>query len=165
MGYFWGPIPWMIEIAAVLSIIIQHYEDFAIILTLLIVNAVVGFWQEKKADNAIELLKKRLALKDRVLRDGKWSASTLQILIFLKMAVAGHLTIYLARTGVNHFWKRPFPASILFIATEATQVVGTYFAVYVVFMAPIGWGFAAFVWGYALLSFLITDQFRFIFSV
>jgi H+-transporting ATPase len=73
LAYFWGPIPWMIEAAAVLSILIQHWEDFAIIFTLLIVNAVVGFWQERKADNAIELLKKRLALKARVLRDGKWS--------------------------------------------------------------------------------------------
>jgi len=88
------------------------------------------------------------------------SVSTLQTLIFLKMAVAGHLTIYLARTGVNHFWKRPLPASILFVATEGTQVVGTLFAVFGVFMNPIGWGFAAFVWGYALLSFLITDQLK-----
>ena len=73
LGYFWGPIPWMIEIASVLSIIIQHYDDFAIIFTLLIVNAVVGFWQERKADNAIELLKKRLAPKARVLRNGTWN--------------------------------------------------------------------------------------------
>ena len=88
------------------------------------------------------------------------SAGTLQTLIFLKMAVAGHLTIYLARTGVNHFWKRPLPASILFLTTEVTQVIGTLFAVYGVFMAPIGWEFAAIVWGYALLSFLITDQLK-----
>ena len=88
------------------------------------------------------------------------SLGTLQTLIFLKMAVAGHLTIYLARTGVRHFWKRPLPASILFVATEVTQVIGTLFAVYGVFMSPIGWGFAAFVWGYALLSFLITDQLK-----
>jgi H+-transporting ATPase len=88
------------------------------------------------------------------------SLSTLQTLIFLKMAVAGHLTIYLARTGVRHFWKRPLPASILFVATEGTQIVGTLFAVYGVFMPPLGWGLAAFVWGYALLSFLITDQLK-----
>jgi H+-transporting ATPase len=69
-GYFWGSIPWMIEVAAILSVIIQHYEDFAIILTLLLVNTVVGFWQERKADDAIELLKKRLAPKARVLRNG-----------------------------------------------------------------------------------------------
>jgi H+-transporting ATPase len=88
------------------------------------------------------------------------SFSTIQTLIFLKMTVAGHLTIYLARMGVHHFWKRPLPSSILFVTTEVTQVVGTLFAVYGIFMNPIGWGLAAFIWGYALLSFLITDQLK-----
>jgi H+-transporting ATPase len=69
---FWGPIPWMIEIAAVLSAIIQRWEDFWIIITLLLLNAVVSFWQEHKADNAIELLKKKLALNARVFRDKVW---------------------------------------------------------------------------------------------
>jgi H+-transporting ATPase len=72
LSYFWGPIPWMIEAAVVMSAIIQRWPDFGIILTLLMVNAIVGFWQEHKAGNAIELLKQRLALKARVLRDGKW---------------------------------------------------------------------------------------------
>jgi H+-transporting ATPase len=88
------------------------------------------------------------------------NAEMLQTLIFLKLTVAGHLTIYLARTGVHHFWARPFPAKILFITTELTQVVGTLFAVYGVFMAPIGWTLAGFIWGYALLAFLITDQLK-----
>jgi H+-transporting ATPase len=88
------------------------------------------------------------------------SLSIIQTLIFLKMTVAGHLTIYLARTGVHHFWKRPLPSSILFVTTEVTQVFGTLFAVYGIFMNPIGWGLAAFVWGFALLSFLITDQLK-----
>jgi len=82
---------------------------------------------------------------------------TLQTLIFLKMTVSGHMTIYLARTGVHHFWERPLPAKILFFAAESTQVVGTLIAVYGVFMAPIGWGLAGLVWGYALLSFMVTD--------
>lgn len=69
---FWGPIPWMIEIAAILSAVIHHWEDFYIITALLLLNAVVGFWQEHKADNAIELLKKKLALTAKVLRDGRW---------------------------------------------------------------------------------------------
>jgi len=70
---FWGPIPWMIEIAAALSIIIQHWEDFFVIIAMLLINAIVRFWEENKADNAVELLKQKLALKARVLRDGKWS--------------------------------------------------------------------------------------------
>ncbi|RNI15696.1 plasma-membrane proton-efflux P-type ATPase [Methanohalophilus sp. RSK] len=72
-GYFWGPIPWMIEVAIILSLIIQKWEDFIIISILLLLNAVVGFWQENKADNAIELLKKKMALNAKVKRDGKWS--------------------------------------------------------------------------------------------
>jgi len=72
LSYFWGPIPWMIEIAAVLSAAARHWSDFIIIVALLIFNAIVGFWQEYKAGNAVEALKKSLALKSRVLRDGKW---------------------------------------------------------------------------------------------
>jgi len=72
LSYFWGPIPWMIEIAAILSAAITHWDDFAIILLLLVTNAVVGFFQERKAENAIELLKKQLAPGARVLRDGTW---------------------------------------------------------------------------------------------
>jgi len=72
LSYFWGPIPWMIELACVLSAIIRHWEDFWVILVMLLLNAVVGFWQEHKADNAIEMLKKKLALHTKVLRDGKW---------------------------------------------------------------------------------------------
>ena len=70
--FFWGPIPWMIEIAAVLSGVLRHWDDLTIILVMLFVNAGVGFWQEFEADNAIELLKQRLALKARVRRDGQW---------------------------------------------------------------------------------------------
>jgi H+-transporting ATPase len=88
------------------------------------------------------------------------SFAMLQTLIFLKMTVAGHLTIYLARTGVNHFWKHPLPSKTLFFITEITQIIGTLFAVYGVLMEPVGWGFAAFIWGYAAFSFLITDQLK-----
>jgi H+-transporting ATPase len=73
LGYFWGPIPWMIEIAASLSVVVRQWDDFFIISSLLLVNAIVGYWQEHKASNAIELLKERLAPKARVLRDGKWT--------------------------------------------------------------------------------------------
>ncbi|MFP7755629.1 plasma-membrane proton-efflux P-type ATPase [Thermodesulfobacteriota bacterium B35] len=72
LGYFWGPIPWMIEVAAVLSALVRHWPDFFIIVALLIFNAGVGFWQEYTASNAVEALKKELAQKARVLRDGAW---------------------------------------------------------------------------------------------
>jgi len=72
VGYFWGPIPWMIEAAAVLSAVVQHWEDFGIIAVLLVLNAVVAFWEEYHADTAIEALKKKLALEGRVKRGGKW---------------------------------------------------------------------------------------------
>jgi len=72
LSYFWGPIPWMIEIAAVLSAVVQHWVDFIIIVILLLFNALVGFWQEYQAANAVDALKKQLALKARVKRNGKW---------------------------------------------------------------------------------------------
>ena len=72
LTYFWGPIPWMIEVAVILSGVVRHWEDFGIILFLLICNAVVGFWEEHQAGNAIDALKARLAIKARVKRDGKW---------------------------------------------------------------------------------------------
>ncbi len=82
----------------------------------------------------------------------------IQTLIFLKLAVAGHLTIYLARTGQQHFWERPYPSFALFGAAEITQIGATLIAVYGILVTPIGWSLALIVWGYALVSFLINDQ-------
>ncbi len=73
LKFLWGPIAWMIEIAAILSAVVRHWEDFIMIFFMLALNAVVGFWEEFKADNEIEALKKHLALNSRVLRDSKWS--------------------------------------------------------------------------------------------
>ena len=72
LSYFWGPIPWMIEAAVVLSAVARHWPDFGIILVLLLANAVVGFWEEHEAGNAIAALKAKLAVKARAKRDGKW---------------------------------------------------------------------------------------------
>jgi H+-transporting ATPase len=81
LGYFWGPIPWMIEVAALLSMIVRHWADFIIIIILLGFNGLVGFWQEFQAGNAVEALKKKLALKSRVLRDGHWQQINAQELV------------------------------------------------------------------------------------
>ncbi|MDD5163503.1 MAG: plasma-membrane proton-efflux P-type ATPase [Candidatus ainarchaeum sp.] len=70
--YFWGPIPWMIEIALILSALVSQWDDFWIILALLFLNVGVSFWEERKADHAIEALKQRLVQKAMVLRDNNW---------------------------------------------------------------------------------------------
>jgi len=72
LAYFWGPIPWMIEAAAVMAFIVGDWGDFTIITSLLLFNALLGFWEEHEASNALDALKNSLALKARALRDGNW---------------------------------------------------------------------------------------------
>jgi H+-transporting ATPase len=72
LGHFWGPIAWMIEVAAVLSALVGDWTDFGIIFTLLVVNALVGFWEEYKAGNDIAALRAQLAPTARVRRSGRW---------------------------------------------------------------------------------------------
>ncbi|HEX2842518.1 plasma-membrane proton-efflux P-type ATPase [Hyphomicrobium sp.] len=73
LGFFWGPIPWMIEAAALMALLVGDYGDFLIIASLLLFNAGLGFWEEHQASNALSALKNALARKARVLRDGTWS--------------------------------------------------------------------------------------------
>jgi H+-transporting ATPase len=81
LGYFWGPIPWMIEVAALLSGVTQRWDDFAIIIVMLLINVGVSFFEEYKADAAIAALKQRLAPVARVLRDGKWQDIAARLLV------------------------------------------------------------------------------------
>jgi H+-transporting ATPase len=81
LTYFWGPIPWMIEAAVILSAVARHWPDFAIILLLLLANAVVGFWEEHQAGNAIAALKAKLAITARVKRDGQWTTPAARELV------------------------------------------------------------------------------------
>jgi H+-transporting ATPase len=79
-----------------------------------------------------------------------------QTLMYLKLSVAGHLTIFLTRTR-GPFWSIR-PARILWIAVLGTQIVATLIAVYGLFMTPLGWRWAGFVWVYALAWFLVNDR-------
>jgi H+-transporting ATPase len=83
------------------------------------------------------------------------SRHTIQTVIFLKLLVAGHLTIYITR-NVGAVWAKPWPNWRLVVTTEATQIVGTLAAVYGWFVEPIGWTYALMVWGYALIWFLVN---------
>lgn len=74
LTYFFGPIPWMIEAAAILSLIVGDFKDFIIILTLLLLNGIIGFWEEFKAGNAIAALKESLALTAKVNRNESWKS-------------------------------------------------------------------------------------------
>jgi H+-transporting ATPase len=80
----------------------------------------------------------------------------IQTLMYLKLSLAGHLTIFLTRTR-GPFWSHR-PARILWVAVLGTQIVATLIAVYGLFMTPLGWGWALFVWGYALAWFLVNDR-------
>ncbi|PCI65903.1 MAG: plasma-membrane proton-efflux P-type ATPase [Piscirickettsiaceae bacterium] len=81
LNHFWGPIPWMIEAAALLSAIVQHWADFVIISTLLLFNAAIGFWQSYQAGNAVDALKKKLALNSLVNRDASWQQIEARFLV------------------------------------------------------------------------------------
>jgi H+-transporting ATPase len=81
----------------------------------------------------------------------------IRTLIYLKLSVSGHLTIFVTRTR-RPFWSSPAPARVLLGAVIGTQAVATVIAVCGVFMTPLGWGWAAVVWVYALFWFVVEDQ-------
>lgn len=86
------------------------------------------------------------------------SREVIQSFMYLKLSVAGHLTIFVTRTR-GPFWSIG-PAPILLGAVVGTQLIATLIAVYGIFMAPIGWGWGIFVWGYALAWFLVNDRIK-----
>jgi hypothetical protein len=71
LRFFTGPIAYMIEAAALLSLLMGHWADLAIILVLLFYNAISGFWQERKASDALAALKAGMAPRATALRDGE----------------------------------------------------------------------------------------------
>src|SRR4030067_861408 len=72
LSRYWGPMPWLLELAIVLSIILNHYLEAGIIFTLLTMNTVIGQIQSRNSQRALRALKKRLAINARVLMEAKW---------------------------------------------------------------------------------------------
>ncbi|MEO6741858.1 MAG: plasma-membrane proton-efflux P-type ATPase [Chthoniobacteraceae bacterium] len=72
LGKFWGVSAWMLELIMVLSAVLGKYSDLAVVSALLVVNAVLGFMQERRAAGVVEALRRRLQVSARVLRDGNW---------------------------------------------------------------------------------------------
>ncbi|MBI1397983.1 MAG: HAD-IC family P-type ATPase [Betaproteobacteria bacterium] len=91
-----------------------------------------------------------------LLKEHGFPVDQIQTLLFLKLIVAGHSTLYITRTS-GWFWNRPHPSTLLLVATFGTEIVGTLFAVYGVFIAPVGWKLALLIWVYALAEFLVND--------
>ncbi len=69
---YWGTMPWLLELAIVLSVALKHYLEAGIIFALLTINTVIGQIQSRGSQRALETLKKRLAINARVLRESKW---------------------------------------------------------------------------------------------
>jgi len=92
-----------------------------------------------------------------IVREMGFPEPMIQSIIFTKLVVAGHLTIFLTRSE-DWFWKRPFPSGILFWTNLLTAILGTLVAVYGFLITPIGWRNAAYVWAYALSWLLFNDM-------
>jgi H+-transporting ATPase len=94
-----------------------------------------------------------------ILKEQGFSEPMIQSMLFLKLIVAGHSTLYVTRTE-GWFWQRPYPAPLLMAATFGTEILGTLIAVYGVFVTPIGWEYALWMWAYALAWFVVNDVVR-----
>jgi H+-transporting ATPase len=72
LGKFWSPVPWMLEATIVLELAMGKVDEALVIGILLVVNALLSFFQEGRANRALALLRQRLSVTARVLRDGRW---------------------------------------------------------------------------------------------
>jgi H+-transporting ATPase len=91
-----------------------------------------------------------------LLKENGFSDDLIRSLLFLKLIVAGHSTLYITRAQ-GWFWRRPWPAPLLFGATFGTEIIGTLIAVYGFLITPIGWKYALWMWAYALAWFVFND--------
>jgi len=91
-----------------------------------------------------------------LLKEYGFAEDTIRTMLFLKLIVAGHSTLYVTRTG-GWFWQKPYPSPLLLGATFGTEILGTLIAVYGFLITPIGWQYALWMWAYALAWFIAND--------
>jgi H+-transporting ATPase len=91
-----------------------------------------------------------------LLKEYGFSEDMIRTMLFLKLIVAGHSTLYLTRVE-GWFWQRPWPAPLLFGATFGTEIIGTLIAAYGFLITPIGWKYALWMWAYALVWFVFNN--------
>jgi len=72
LAMFWAPVPWMLEAAVVLQLVLGEYLEAGAVAFLLVFNAALGFFQEGRAQATLDALKSRLAVTASALRDGTW---------------------------------------------------------------------------------------------
>jgi len=94
-----------------------------------------------------------------LLKQNGFSDDLIRSMLFLKLIVAGHSTLYVTRAN-GWFWERPWPAPLLLAATFGTEIIGTLIAVYGFLITPIGWKYAIWMWAYALAWFVFNDMIK-----
>ncbi len=90
----------------------------------------------------------------------QYAQALIQTLIFVKLDVAGHSTLYVTRTGEKHFWKKPYPALKFFIPAFSSRIIGTLVATFGIFMAPVSWRDVGYIWIYATAWFIFNDYLK-----
>ena len=89
-----------------------------------------------------------------------FSVAAIQTMLFLKLDVAGHSTLYLTRTGRKHFWERPFPSLKFFLPAFSSRIIGTLIALFGILVEPISLTAVAAIWLYATVWFVVNDQIK-----
>ncbi len=91
------------------------------------------------------------------LREMQFSVEIIQTMLFLKLDIAGHSTLYTTRTFDKHFWEKPLPSLKFFIPAFSSRLLGIFIAYFGIFMHPVGIKSIIYVWMYASFWFIIND--------
>ncbi len=85
------------------------------------------------------------------------TGAIIQTMMFLKLDVSGHSTLYLTRTGRRHFWAKPYPSLRFFLPAFSSRIIGTVIAYYGILMEPISLSMIMAIWLYSTVWFLFND--------